>query len=93
MMPEKVFSKNGPLFVYFLSFQTIISEILQQINVKSQSSIRRQDLNPQTLNNESSPIPTIPGLRPNRPEIVSFHCFLIIVTKHDLFWQSIAYKS
>ena len=53
----------GLFFVYFPSFQTNNTFLLQKINVKKcPSSIRRRDLNPRPFEQESSLITTRPGL-------------------------------
>ena len=60
----------GLFFVYSRSFQTNISTILQQINVKKcRSSKWHLDLNPRPLEHESPPITTRPGLPPKTVDI------------------------
>ena len=76
---SKVFLKNGPTpasfwFIFSLFKQPI--QFLQQINVKKcPSSIQCQDLNPQPLKHELSPITTRPGLPPYFVKDLTW-CFL-----------------
>ena len=55
---------QAPFIVYFRSFQTNITVFTINTREKSPSSIRCKDSNPQSLEHESPPITTRPGLPP-----------------------------
>ena len=55
---------QAPFIVYFRSFQTNITVFTINTREKSPSSIRCKDSNPQSLEPESPPITTRPGLPP-----------------------------
>ena len=79
----------GFFFVYFQSFQTN-NPFLQQINVKKcPSSIWHQDLNPQHLEHESSPITTRPGLHYlNSPlSVLLSHAKKAFLPSYRLNWK------
>ena len=93
----RVFLKNGPtlaFFCLFLVFSNKHYKFLQQIYVKKcPSSIWWRDLNPRSLERESPPITTRPGLPPNMSSFIYRSCRFFYVFKVNIRWYISMVKS